>query len=292
MRLIVLIDRYKQITAVANAMQLKQPTVSFHMKKMEEEWGVKLFEARTGKVLLTNNGKVLLHYASQIDALYAEAVFKLSTMSDTEKNRLVIGCTNSTAAFLIQINALAKFNTMKETSISIMVADEDELFKKLQLGTIDLVLCGDLSHEFDSAALYQQHVITSELKLIVPDDHPLVKDGVSNSQVLKEYMFAELMERSIAKSVNRWNQRQNQSMKVSQSFGSVELLLKAVKAGTSLAMLPDCILPSNEGVASISLPGEVPEWRMIASWRHNYWSHALMYRVMDILKIDEEGSDL
>src|SRR4051794_26601459 len=92
MRLIVLLDRYKQVTAVAKALNMKQPTISFHMKNMEAEWGVKLFQSRTGRVILTEAGQTLLQYATQIDALYTEADSRMAVMRRSGKRPFVIGC--------------------------------------------------------------------------------------------------------------------------------------------------------------------------------------------------------
>lgn len=284
MRLIVLIDRYKQITAVAKALQLKQPTVSFHMKKMEEELGVKLFEARTGKILLTNNGKLLLHYAYQIDVLYAEAMTKLSTISEFGQQRFVIGCTNSVAAWLLRTDALGKLNSIENMDISIVIHEEESLFQKNLLGTVDLVLCGEISNEFESGALQNVKVLSSALKLIVPANHSLASTGLDHSSMLEDYVFAELLERSITDCVNQWNRKENHYRKVTNSYSSVDLLLSAVKNQSSLAILPEYAIPITDEIVGIDLPGDVPEWHLFASWRRSYWDHSLVQQVLDIMK--------
>ncbi|MBW7458389.1 LysR family transcriptional regulator, partial [Paenibacillus sepulcri] len=101
MKIIVLLDRLKKVTAVADELDLKQPTVSFHMKKMEEEWGIPLFEMKTGKVLLTEAGKTLHHYAQQIDHIYGEAQTRLQTLRQTGKNQFIIGCTDLAASLML-----------------------------------------------------------------------------------------------------------------------------------------------------------------------------------------------
>ena len=63
----------KKITAVAQALNLKQPTITFHLKAMEKEFGIKLFENRYGKIFLTEAGEALYHYAAKINALTLEA---------------------------------------------------------------------------------------------------------------------------------------------------------------------------------------------------------------------------
>ncbi|MFC7561090.1 LysR family transcriptional regulator [Paenibacillus farraposensis] len=42
---------------MAEALQIKQPTVSFHMKSLEKEMGVPLFSLQRGRIMLTEAGK-------------------------------------------------------------------------------------------------------------------------------------------------------------------------------------------------------------------------------------------
>ncbi|QJC51463.1 LysR family transcriptional regulator [Paenibacillus albicereus] len=72
-RLLVLLDKHKKVTLAARELGIKQPTATFHMKKMEEEWGTELFESKTGRILLTDAGKALLRFAREIIRLHEEA---------------------------------------------------------------------------------------------------------------------------------------------------------------------------------------------------------------------------
>lgn len=72
-QIVELLDKHRKVTAVAEVLGLKQPTVTYHMKSLEQEYGVKLFEPRMDKVILTEAGRALLHYAGKINSLAAEA---------------------------------------------------------------------------------------------------------------------------------------------------------------------------------------------------------------------------
>ena len=49
LQIVELIDRHHHMTSVAEILGIKQPTVTFHMKSLEEELQVRLFESRSGK---------------------------------------------------------------------------------------------------------------------------------------------------------------------------------------------------------------------------------------------------
>ncbi|MEI0735993.1 LysR family transcriptional regulator [Paenibacillus sp. JTLBN-2024] len=46
LHILVLIEKLKKVTDVARELDMKQPTVTFHMKSLEEELGVALFETK------------------------------------------------------------------------------------------------------------------------------------------------------------------------------------------------------------------------------------------------------
>ncbi|WP_168122058.1 LysR family transcriptional regulator [Paenibacillus sp. HB172176] len=282
MKLIVLMERYKQITAVANALQIKQPTVSFHMKKMEEEWGVKLFESRMGKVLLTKHGKLLLHYASQIDQLYTEAEAKLGAASRQQKERFVVGCTASAAAYASQSAILRQLAAISSgVSVSITLGEEEELLRRLHAGTIDLLLAGSSDRQLpDSASYREQAVLTSELRLAAPTDHPLAAMSAIAPQELHDRDRLELNDDSLQASIRRWARQSPPAA----SFGTVDLLLKAVQSLGAVAILPANVLPEDEaGWTFLPLAGDAPKWELIARWRAAYWDGELMARVVAAL---------
>lgn len=80
-RLLVLLDKHKKVTPAARELGLKQPTATFHMKKMEEEWGTELFESKTGRILLTDAGKALLRFAREIIRLHEEARLEMRLLA-------------------------------------------------------------------------------------------------------------------------------------------------------------------------------------------------------------------
>lgn len=285
MKLIVYIDRYKQITAVANALQLKQPTVSFHMKKMEEEWGVKLFETRTGKVLLTPYGKMLLGYASQITSLYDEAMTKLTAMGELKKDRLVIGCTSSTAAFLTNSSAMSKLSVLREdTNLSFSVHGEAELFARLGAGLVDLVLCGESRQQADQSEYKHQAVVSSPLILAASRTHSIASSGASGLlDSIEQHELLELEDPTVAYCIMKWHQNENRYLRPSASCGTIELLLHMIEATGALAILPEMLLPKRDSLLTIPLRGKAPDWQLVASWSRHYWNQELIERAVSLI---------
>ena len=285
MRLIVYIDRYKQITAVANALELKQPTVSFHMKKMEEEWGVKLFESRTGKVLLTPYGKMLLGYASQITALYDEAMTKLSVINESKKKRFVIGCTNAASSYFARSSAMRKLAEKIETAqISVVVHEQADLVAKLRSGLIDLILCGEDKLHTDSSEFRHERISTAELRLLAPSSHPISAMGPDRlAEELGGLEIIELDDLSVQRAVTKWCQSENRFLRSAASYGSVELIHNAVESSGALALLPASLISSRDVFAVLPLYGGAPVWSLFASWSPHYWDQELLHSTLSLI---------
>ncbi len=101
-RIIVLIEQLKKVTLVAQDLGLKQPTVTFHMKSMEEEWGMPLFEMKTGRILLTDAGRRLHRYALKMLALQEEAAREMRLRGGSLKRLSLLAdasCSSIMASF-------------------------------------------------------------------------------------------------------------------------------------------------------------------------------------------------
>lgn len=267
------------MTAVANALEMKQPTVSFHMKKMEAEWGVKLFEPRAGKIFLTVAGRMLLPYALQINAIYTEAETKLAEWRDNERTMLRIGCTECAMTSIAGNEWFSAVNAISNVQVSIVTDEEEMLYSRLQADRLDLVLCGQPPR--DASRLLFEKLFASPLRLVVPAGHPLTRQNELVAQDLNSYAFCELTEFSVHELVALWRDQLSWKPKVDAKYDSVEMVFRAVHAQAGLAILPECSLPDPGGrVTALTLPGVSSEWSLYASWRTNYWNPALLKQVI------------
>src|SRR5262249_3885033 len=67
----------KGFTRAAGFVNLTQPAVSLHIKRLEEQVGRRLFDRTARKLVLTSDGEILLSYAQRILALEEEVKARL-----------------------------------------------------------------------------------------------------------------------------------------------------------------------------------------------------------------------
>jgi DNA-binding transcriptional LysR family regulator len=252
------------------------------MKKMEAEWGVRLFEARAGKIFLTNAGKIILPYASQISALYSEAESKIAVLRDNERTLLRIGCTDCAITTIARSNWLTNLGNQGEVQVSIQTGNEDSLYNQLQSSLLDLVICGN--PPLDSFNFKFEKIVSSSLKLIVPVGHSLIQAGELDPHNLYKYSFIDHTEESVIKIVSLWKMQLDWKLDIGVKFDSVEMIISAVQAQLGLAILPECLFPDPAGrVVTIDLPGKyysMWNWDLYASWKPNFWNITLLQKLL------------
>ncbi len=77
LRTFVAICETKSFTKAARSVNLTQPAVSLHVKRLEEQVGRRLFARNIHPLALTEGGEILLSYAQRILALHEEAETRL-----------------------------------------------------------------------------------------------------------------------------------------------------------------------------------------------------------------------
>ena len=173
LEIVVLIKKYKKLTIVAEKLGVKQPTITFHIKSLEEELGVSLFELRSGRYFLTEAGEALHHYACKIDALMKEARRVTQEFKDFNKGAITIGASYVPATYLLPEvvhQFQCKFPNIK---ITLLVKTAPEIRTMLQNHEIDLGVIS--AAPFDEPLLKQTKIIPDTLVLAFSKEHHFSK---------------------------------------------------------------------------------------------------------------------
>ncbi|WP_310550056.1 LysR family transcriptional regulator [Paenibacillus glufosinatiresistens] len=180
MQIVAGIEKYKKVTDVAAALGMKQPTVSFHMKSLEKEYGTSLFQQRGGRVLLTEAGRALLPYAIKIVALAEEAGRSVKAMSDQQgQGPLPLAAAPVPGGCWLPSAAAAFLRERPEVRLRLSILPEHVLRERLRSREIGLALLtlppgsppqGDASLHFRPAG-------QDEPVLVFPPGHALDRPG-------------------------------------------------------------------------------------------------------------------
>lgn len=149
LQILVLIDKYHKVTEVAQSLKLKQPTVSFHMKKMEQELGVRLFEIGRGRTSLTGAGKVLLSYAKQITTLESSARQALKDYTTQHATLIRVAAEDIPGNFILPTLIANYSGRYPAATVKLMVQTRENILSMLAAGEVDI----GFTHEQPDASL-------------------------------------------------------------------------------------------------------------------------------------------
>lgn len=223
-------------TRAAEQLGFSQSTISFQIKQLEAELGVRLFERIHHTVNLTEQGREVLRYARRVDRLTKELA------NDLREEREMTGHIRLAMADSLCVPLEQAFHDFwvryPGITLKIISAGTEEMFRLLNHNEADLVLT------LDNRIYDQAYVILREEKIgthfVAAAGHPLagkrhvtIREIAAQPFLLTErgMSYRRLMDEKLAAC----------SLEVSPLLetGNVELLCRLVEQGVGCSFLPD-----------------------------------------------------
>lgn len=177
--------RLKSFSKVASKFKVSQPTVSYAIKSLEEDFGVKLIlrnQSHT-EVSLTKEGELFRKYS--LNALQ-QLDMGITAVKNAYDGRIKIGLTAALSRFFDLTKHVTSLEEIFGTEIGLLEDGSKEITNKVLSNKLDIALFGT-SKEVFSSQLDLKKIATFPFKLAVSKNHPLAKETrVHLSQVEQE----------------------------------------------------------------------------------------------------------
>jgi len=173
-------------TEAANQLYVSQPSLSYAIKELENELGVKLFEKHGKTISMTKFAKAFLPFAqTAVDSLQAGAL-KLKDMMNPLNLRL--GYIFSLSYdFLPSIFSLLPTHTLNDNfTFSFYQGQSEELIHEIQQDKLDLAF----SPNFEGDNISSFPIFSQEIFLVVPKTHKLASKKEVQISEIKDEKFA------------------------------------------------------------------------------------------------------
>ena len=163
----------RNYTRAAQQLSITQPAVSQHIKALESELGVKLFEHANGELLVTRQCEEAVKFAKKIVGLYNN--FYQSMRDDKSRaTHLTIGITHTAESNAIA-EALAKYCAENEgTSIKMITDSINNLYTMLKTYELDLAI---VDGTYGDPRFSSMLLDTDYLTCVMSVDNPLARKG-------------------------------------------------------------------------------------------------------------------
>ena len=181
--------KLETLLRVAEVGSLTQPAVSQHIKQLEKELGIRIFNRSEGQLHLTTEGELVLGYAKRVRMLYQNLQQSLSDYKSQAK-RLSVGITHTAESNLIA-EVLAQYcSEHPGVRLTILTDTISNLYNKLKTYEIDIAVVEGKVYD---ASLNSILIDTDCLVLAVANESPLArKSSVTLDELKKENLILRL----------------------------------------------------------------------------------------------------
>lgn len=156
-------------SAAAEHLFMSQPSVSTHVRRLEASLQVRLFDRSGAHIRLTEEGTVLLEYATRLFVLADEAIRAVRQLSELETGRLTVGGTTTVGTYLLPSLLASLHRSYPGIAYDIIVGNAAQISKELVAGNLGLALVvGDL----DAPQLACDVILKERLLLVACPQHP------------------------------------------------------------------------------------------------------------------------
>ncbi|MCK9817689.1 LysR family transcriptional regulator [Pseudomonas chlororaphis] len=210
----------------AQKLNRSQPALSKSIQRLEESFGIKLFERDGRRIKLTPVGALLQQRGRQLQQSIAETHREVRDFASGVLGNIRLGCAATMAEHLLPQLTATLLERAPEITLNLVIGQDDMLRESLRSGRLDMVICP----MFDGDPQLLPHgLFDDEAVVVASPDHP-VFDGPIRMAELCAYRWV-LPATSV--SARRW---------IDNAFQAHELPLPSVQIETnSISLLPRLI---------------------------------------------------
>jgi DNA-binding transcriptional LysR family regulator len=228
----------KSFSRAGKAVHLSQPTISSHIKDLEDHFSCRLIDRLSKEAIPTKAGELLYEYAKRMLALREETEAALANYNGKIRGRLVIGGSTIPGTYLMP-QLIADFKrTYPDVIISLVIGDTDRIIEGVLEASLELGIVGARA---ETRKIVQEKLIEDEMRLIVPPDHRWagekrvsLKRLVSEPFILREQGSGTL--RSLEQSLSECGYS-IEDLNVVAELGSTQAICQGIKTGTGVSVI-------------------------------------------------------
>ncbi len=227
----------KSFTKAAEASFLSQPTVSEHIRSLEEILGERLVDRLGREALPTQAGQILYKYAKKITRLRQETMQAMASYRGEMAGHLALGASTIPGAYVLpqRIGAFKKLHPAIQITLSI--GNSRTVADGVLAGNTEF---GVVGARWSDPALEWIEILEDELVLAVYPAHPFAKEkAVTPARLLDEPMIIRERDSGTRRVVTQLLEKHLDlaRLQIVAEMGSTEAVRQGVKAEVGIAIL-------------------------------------------------------
>jgi LysR family transcriptional regulator, low CO2-responsive transcriptional regulator len=225
---------HRSFSKAAEILHLTQPGVSMHIKELEANAGLALFERIGKKLYVTEAGQELLTRAREMLRALKDAEDAIDGMKGLKRGRINLAVVSTAKYFVPQL--LARFGkNFPELEIRLAVNNRNSVIEQLVANEVDLAIMGRSPQSLDTIAepfARNPHVI------IAAPDHPLAgQRRIPIERVAAESFIVREPGSGTRLAMQQFFEERRLACKVVMEMASNETIKQAVMAGMGVSFI-------------------------------------------------------
>jgi DNA-binding transcriptional LysR family regulator len=222
----------------AEALFLTQPTISEHIRALEDELGVQLLDRLGRGATPTRAGELMLGYARRMLALSREARQALDQFQGRLSGQLVVGGSTIPGEYLLP-SLIGQFKAKyPDISISLLIGDSRQVSAWVDDGRAEVGVVGARP---SPRTLVSRELMPDELVVVLPAEHPLAgRKSVTLADLKREPLIVreqgsgsrEALEHALGEADIDLT-----ALRVVGEMGSTQAIKQAVRSGVGISII-------------------------------------------------------
>ncbi len=228
------IVRLKSFSKAAQTCYRTQPAISAQVRQLEQELNTQLFERFGSRISLTTAGRIFCQYAEQILDARRRAQDAINELEHTPRGELVIAANEATCIYVLP----AVFSEYRRQFPNVQLLVERSYGSRIVEALMDNVAdFGITQMPVQERKVQAVKIHTDEIKLIVPEGHPLAEKHAVTATELVGHPLLLPKYGTMRARLNEWLELVEDDLQISMELDSTEMVKRFVEAGLGISFL-------------------------------------------------------
>lgn len=238
LRVLVQLHQLGKVQKVADVLHVSQPAISKQLREIESVTGVKLFERIGNRIEFTAVGHHLARRAAQILQDLRSLETEVAALSQGLAGELIVGMVTTAVQVLVP-EVLLRFRQLApNASVKLMEGTAGELFRSLEKGQVDLVVCRVTDKRTLKPGL-SNVLLTDPLVVCCSKQHPLaLSTKLDWSDMAEQDWIAPVSGSPAFDAFIRLLENHGLSPSIAVQTISITAIIPLLEASTLIGLLP------------------------------------------------------
>lgn len=231
-------SKYSSISKAAIQLNYSTSTIYEHIKALEVEIGVKLYESTNSGIRLTEEGEIFLEYANKINSLISEVHQIFYHASEP----LRITASESSDFFIMKSLISQFINEYPDIEIDYSKATTDISIEKLLTGQCDVSFISE--PKFSTTKVNCDYLCDLPLSFVASPNHICFRDGLSASHS-QNILLCTMSVSVVSGLLFSKDLLFSDYFSAKRNIGDLQTLKDLTYKGVGISLLPTCLVETD-----------------------------------------------